>query len=90
MLFLRECKADIMMEAQTLRFCEDRALRPRLEHLKHQVTGYCFYFDEVVRFACSKDPESRGGSSIATGKVSYAGQVKGKANTLDLQFWVWV
>jgi hypothetical protein len=78
-----------MKEAQILRFCEDRALRPRLEHLRHQVTGYYFYFDEVLRFAWSRDPESRGSSNIATGKVSYAVRVKGKPNTLDLHFWVW-
>jgi hypothetical protein len=89
MFFLRECKADNVKEAQTLRFCEDRALRPRLEYLRRQVTGYYFYFDEVVRFAWSKDPEICGGSSIPTGKVSYAGQVKGKTNTLDFHFWVW-
>jgi hypothetical protein len=76
-------------EVQPLEFCEYRALRPRLEHLRHQVTGYYFYFEEVVRFAWSKDPQSRGSSSIATGKVSYAGQVKGKTNILDLHFWVW-
>jgi len=73
-------------EVQPLRFCEDRALRIRLEHLRHQVTGYCFYFDEVVRFAWSKDPKSRGSSSIATGKVFYAGQAKGKTNNLDIHF----
>jgi hypothetical protein len=73
-------------EVQPLRFCEDRALRTRLEHLRHQVTGYYFYFDEVVRFASSKDPESCGSSNIATGKVFYAGQVKGETNNLDLQF----
>lgn len=89
--FLRECKANIVKEAQTSRFCEDRALRPRLEHLRHHVTGYYsyFYFDEVVRFAWSKDPESCSSSGIATGKVSYAGQAKGKTNTLDLHSWVW-
>ena len=69
-----------MKEAQTLRFCEDRTLRPRLEHLRHQVTEYSFYIDEVVQFAWSKEPESRGRSRLATGKVSYTGQVKGKTN----------
>jgi len=87
--FLQKCKADLTKEAQTLRFCEDRTLRPRLEHLRHQVAGYYFCFDEVVRFAWSKDPESHGSSSIATGKVSNAGQVEGKTNTLGLHFWVW-
>jgi len=31
-----------------------------------------------VGFACSRDPESYPGGSIATGKVSHAGQVKGE------------
>jgi hypothetical protein len=31
----------------------------------------------VVGFVCSNDPESYVGSSVATGRVSLAGQVKG-------------
>jgi hypothetical protein len=31
-----------------------------------------------VRLACSRDPESYADGSIATGKVSHAGQVKGE------------
>jgi hypothetical protein len=35
------------------------------------------YFDVVVGLAWSYDPESYAGRSIATGRVSHAGQVKG-------------
>jgi hypothetical protein len=35
------------------------------------------YFDVVVGLARSNDPESYAGGSIATGRVSLAGQVKG-------------
>jgi hypothetical protein len=35
------------------------------------------YFGIVVGLAWSYDPESYAGSSIATGRVSHAGQVKG-------------
>ena len=69
-----------------MRFCDGRELRRKLEHLRRQVTEYNPYFDVVVRFACSKDPETRGSSCVDTGKVSYAGQAKGKRNTLVLHF----
>jgi hypothetical protein len=35
------------------------------------------YFDAVVGLAWSNDPESYAGGSVAIGRVSYAGQVKG-------------
>jgi hypothetical protein len=35
------------------------------------------YFDVVVGLAWSNDPESYAGGSVATGRVSHAGQVKG-------------
>jgi hypothetical protein len=35
------------------------------------------YFDVVVGLAWSYDPESYAGGSVATGRVSHAGQVKG-------------
>jgi hypothetical protein len=31
----------------------------------------------VVVFECSRDPESYAGRSVATGRVTHAGQVKG-------------
>lgn len=49
-----------------------------------------FYFDVVMGLAQSCDPESCAGGSVATGGVSYVGQVKRDA--LVLQVWVerWV
>jgi len=39
---------------------------------------HCFpYFDLEVGLAWSKDPESYAGGSIAPGRTSHAGQVKG-------------
>jgi hypothetical protein len=35
------------------------------------------YFDVVVGLAQSNDPESYPGGSVATGRASHAGQVKG-------------
>jgi hypothetical protein len=35
------------------------------------------YFDVVVGFAWSNDPESYADGSVATGRVPHAGQVKG-------------
>jgi hypothetical protein len=35
------------------------------------------YFDVVVGLAWSNDPESYAGGSVATGRASHAGQVKG-------------
>jgi hypothetical protein len=35
------------------------------------------YFEVLVGFACSDDPERYAGDSVATGRVSHAGQVKG-------------
>jgi hypothetical protein len=37
----------------------------------------CLYFDVVVGLAGSNDPESYAGGSIATGRVTQAGQVEG-------------
>jgi hypothetical protein len=37
----------------------------------------CPYFDVVAGLAWSEDPESYAGGSIATGRGSHAGQVKG-------------
>jgi hypothetical protein len=38
---------------------------------------WCLYFDVVVALAGSNDPESYAGGSIATGRVTQAGQVEG-------------
>jgi hypothetical protein len=38
---------------------------------------WCLYFDVVVGLAGSNDPESYAGGSIATGRVTQAGQVEG-------------
>ena len=38
---------------------------------------WCPYFDVMVGPKCSKDPESSAGGSVATGRASHAGQVKG-------------
>jgi hypothetical protein len=38
---------------------------------------WCFYLIVVVGFECSQDPESYASGSIATGRVTHAGQVKG-------------
>jgi hypothetical protein len=38
---------------------------------------WCLHFIVVVGFECSWDPESYAGGSIATGRVTHAGQVKG-------------
>jgi hypothetical protein len=43
---------------------------------KHLPCRY-HYFDVMVEFAWSYDPESYDSSSIAIGRVSHAGQVKG-------------
>jgi hypothetical protein len=37
----------------------------------------CLYFDAVVGLVWSNDPESYVGGSVATGRGSLAGQVKG-------------
>ena len=37
----------------------------------------CSYFDVVVGLVWSNDPESYAGGSVATGRVTQAGQVKG-------------
>jgi hypothetical protein len=37
----------------------------------------CPYFDVAVGLAWSYDPESYGGGSVAAGRISHAGQVKG-------------
>jgi hypothetical protein len=39
------------------------------------------YFDVVVGLVWSNDPESYAGGSVATGRVSLAGQVKGDDQT---------
>jgi hypothetical protein len=38
---------------------------------------WCLHLIVVVAFECSRDPESYAGGSIATGRVTHAGQVKG-------------
>jgi hypothetical protein len=38
---------------------------------------WCLHFFVVVGPACLEDPESYAGSSVATGRVSHARQVKG-------------
>jgi hypothetical protein len=38
---------------------------------------WCPHVIMVVRFECSRDPESYGGGSVATSKGTHAGQVKG-------------
>jgi hypothetical protein len=42
--------------------------------LPHQ---WCLHLIVVVGFECSRDPESYACGSIATGRVTHAGQVKG-------------
>jgi hypothetical protein len=51
-----------------------------------------FNFDVVVELMLSFDPESYAGSSVPTGRVSHAGQIKDDPDTLVLQVgdWVWV
>jgi hypothetical protein len=39
---------------------------------------WCFHLIVVVGFGCSRDPESYAGRSVATGRSTLAGQVKGK------------
>ena len=38
---------------------------------------WCHYLGVVEELACTFDPESYAGGSVATGRVSQAGQVKG-------------
>jgi hypothetical protein len=38
---------------------------------------WCLYFDVVVGLVWSNDPESYAGGSVATGRVTHAGQVEG-------------
>jgi hypothetical protein len=53
------------------------------------------YFDVVVGLEWSHDPESYAGGSVATGRISHAGQIKGydpdKEGYLVLLFrdWTW-
>jgi hypothetical protein len=51
------------------------------------------YFDVIVGLEWSNDPESYAGGSVATGRVSLAGQVKGddpdKKRYPGLRGWVW-
>jgi hypothetical protein len=44
------------------------------EYLSHQ---WCLHLMVAVGFERSRDPESYAGGSIATGRVTHAGQVKG-------------
>jgi hypothetical protein len=37
----------------------------------------CLYLIVVVGFECSRDPNRYAGGSVATGRVTHAGQVKG-------------
>jgi hypothetical protein len=46
-------------------------------HGRDETPPRYLYFDVVVGLAWSHDPESYAGSSVATGRVSHAGQVKG-------------
>jgi hypothetical protein len=46
----------------------------RTTHITHR---RYLYFDVVVGLAFSNDPESYAGGSVATGRASHAGQVKG-------------
>jgi hypothetical protein len=38
---------------------------------------WCFHLVVVVGLVCTNDPESDAGGSVATGRASQAGQVKG-------------
>jgi hypothetical protein len=38
---------------------------------------WCLHLIVVVGFECSRDPESYAGGSVATGRSTHAGQVKG-------------
>jgi hypothetical protein len=38
---------------------------------------WCLHFIVVVGFECSQDPESYAGGSVATGRGTHTGQVKG-------------
>jgi hypothetical protein len=38
---------------------------------------WCLHLVVVVGFECSRDPESYAGGSVATGRITHAGQVKG-------------
>jgi hypothetical protein len=38
---------------------------------------WCLHLIAVVGFECSRDPESYAGGSVATGRATHAGQVKG-------------
>jgi hypothetical protein len=55
---------------------KDATIVLRAPHNKGPHRRY-LYFDVVVGLAWSNDPESYAGGSVATGRVSYAGQVKG-------------
>jgi hypothetical protein len=41
------------------------------------LTLWCLHLNVVGEFASFRDPESYAGGSVATGRVSQAGQVKG-------------
>jgi hypothetical protein len=53
----------------------------------------CLHFDVVAGLEWSKDPDSHAGGSVATGRASFAGQVKvmtqTKRDTLNLQGGGW-
>jgi hypothetical protein len=48
-----------------------------LGHVNMPTPRWCLYFDVVVGLAGSNDPESYSDGSIATGRVTQAGQVEG-------------
>jgi hypothetical protein len=52
-------------------YCEMHTVHTHFPH------RWYLHFVVVVGLACLQDPESYAGGSIATGRVSHAGQVKG-------------
>lgn len=51
-----------------------REIKQFFQNLLHR---RCFHLDAVVKLVYTDNPESYAGGSLATGRVSQAGQVKG-------------
>jgi hypothetical protein len=48
-----------------------------IQRYKDKPPRWCLYFDVVVGLVWSNDPESYAGGSVATGRITHAGQVEG-------------
>jgi pimeloyl-CoA synthetase len=76
---VKDKKGDLVADSSVLRICRRITCQQLNIYRADNVRPFrkCLHFEVVGELEWSNDPESYAGGSVATGRVSFAGKVKG-------------